>query len=298
MIRSVTIVNHIGEELFIELADPEKSGFAVQQIVGLGPAKAHINTGGNTTGDGTFYNSARVQERNIVFDLIFVNDTEIESVRQKSYKYFPIKKKIKIKIETDNRKCETYGYIESNEPNIFSERSGTVVSVICPDPYFYSVKSDIVIFSGIEPMFEFPFSNEKVFSIGVIRSDTLREFIYSGDTDIGMIIRIGIYSDDVTNIRVYNVDTRKSLFIDTSKLNEMLDSPLDRGDVIIVDSNRGAKTVTLLRDGIETNILNSLSKDSDWLTISRGKNTIAYEAETGVMNLKFELEMKVIYEGV
>ena len=62
--------------------------------------------------------------------------------------------------ETDNRMCETTGWVESNEPTIFSREEGCQISVICPDPYFYSLSKDSTIFSGIEPALEFPFSNE------------------------------------------------------------------------------------------------------------------------------------------
>lgn len=37
MIKSVTVVNHLGESLKLDLASPEKSGFIVKSIEGLGP---------------------------------------------------------------------------------------------------------------------------------------------------------------------------------------------------------------------------------------------------------------------
>ena len=40
MIKSVTVVNHLGESLKLDLASPEKSGFIVKSIEGLGPVKA------------------------------------------------------------------------------------------------------------------------------------------------------------------------------------------------------------------------------------------------------------------
>ena len=42
MIRAVTVTNYLGESKRFELAFPEKSGFAVQSISGLGPSKADI----------------------------------------------------------------------------------------------------------------------------------------------------------------------------------------------------------------------------------------------------------------
>ena len=112
MIRAVTVTNYLGESKRFELAFPDESGFAVQSISGLGPSKADINTTEISTNDGSLYNSARVNSRNIVMSLKLMFNPQIEDTRHDSYKYFPIKKKVTLLIETDNRICETYGYVE------------------------------------------------------------------------------------------------------------------------------------------------------------------------------------------
>ena len=142
MIRAVTVTNYLGESKRFELAFPEESGFAVQSISGLGPSKADINTTEISTNDGSLYNSARVNSRNIVMSLKLMFNPQIEDTRHNSYKYFPIKKRVTLLIETDNRICETYGYVESNEPDIFSSDETTQISIVCPDPYFYSAGPD------------------------------------------------------------------------------------------------------------------------------------------------------------
>jgi hypothetical protein len=52
--------------------------------------------------------------------LRFMIAPDIETVRQKSYKYFPIKKELILTFETDNRSCYIAGYVESNEPVIIN----------------------------------------------------------------------------------------------------------------------------------------------------------------------------------
>ena len=84
--------------------------------------------------DGSIFASARATERNIVLTLILLPIPSIESVRQKTYSFFPIKKAVTLLVETDNRLVETTGYVESNEPNIFSQQESTQISIICPDP--------------------------------------------------------------------------------------------------------------------------------------------------------------------
>jgi phage-related protein len=145
MIKSITVTNYLGDSIKLELGRPEQSGFLIKSISGLGPSKANINTTEVSTNDGSLFNSARLNQRNIVFDFIFVesiNRESIEDIRQKSYKYFPIKKNVDLLIETDNRIVKTTGYVESNEPNIFSSQEGAQISIICPDPYFYSTEKN------------------------------------------------------------------------------------------------------------------------------------------------------------
>ena len=73
--------------------------------------------------DGSIFASARATERNIVLTLILLPIPSIESVRQKTYSFFPIKKAVTLLVETDNRLVETTGYVESNEPTSSLSRS-------------------------------------------------------------------------------------------------------------------------------------------------------------------------------
>ena len=68
MIRSVTVENYLGDSITLELMRPEKSGFIVKNIEGLGPAKANINTTDISTNDGSIFNSSRLTQRNITMD--------------------------------------------------------------------------------------------------------------------------------------------------------------------------------------------------------------------------------------
>ena len=124
MIKSVTVTNYLGDSIKLELTRPEKSGFIIKSIDGLGPSPANVNTTEVSTNDGSLFNSARSSQRNIVLKLQFTETfTEsIEDIRQKTYKYFPLKKNLTLLIETDNRIVSTVGYPETNEPTIFDAK--------------------------------------------------------------------------------------------------------------------------------------------------------------------------------
>lgn len=304
MIKSLTIENHLGESINIELENPEKSGFFISKIEGLGPPKAIINTSDMATNDGSLFNSSRVGQRNIVLTLGFLSKPTIEYVRQLTYKYFPIKKQIRFQIETDNRICETYGNVESNEPIFFSSMTGTVISIICPDPYFYSTGEDgvtVSTFYAQDPLFEFEFSNESLtenlIEFGNIISVPEQTIYYEGDADTG--IRMYLHAlGAVENITIHNTQTRKSMRIDTDKLASLTGFGFGAGDTIIISTIKGAKSIYLLREGNYINILNCLDRNSEWFQLSKGDNVFAYEVESGFTNLEFRIENQTLYEGV
>ena len=45
-------------------------------------------------------------------------------------------------------------------------------------------------------------------------------------------------------------------------------------------------------------IIDSYHKNTDWFTLAKGDNIFAFTADSGVTNLQFRIENKVIYEGV
>lgn len=307
MIYSIVVTNYLGDRIKLELGKPEVSGFLIKSITGLGPAKANVNTTEVSTNDGSLFNSARLSQRNIVLDMVFINTIygeSIEDLRQKSYKYFPLKKSVELTIETDNRYVKTTGYVESNEPNIFSSQEGTQISIICPDPYFYSAGEDgnnVTNFYSIDPMFEFPFSNESLdeplLVFGEIQIKTEGVITYHGDSEIGVMIYIHAIGPAV-NVNIYNTETREVMRINTEKISSLTGKGIVASDDIVINTAKGEKSITLIREGVSYNILNCLDKNTDWFTLAKGDNIFAFTADSGVTNLQFRVENKVIYEGV
>lgn len=304
MIRSITVTNYLGDSITLDLANPEKSGFIVKSITGLGPGTASINTTEVSTNDGSLYNSSRLPSRNIVITLGYLWKSSVEDVRQLSYKYFPIKKKLTLLIRTDNRQAEIEGYVESNDPEIFSKEEGADISIICPNPFFYSAGefgTNTTIFSGIEALFEFPFRNDSLteclLEMGSIEIATEKVITYNGDAEIGVTITIHAIGE-ATNITIYNTGTRELMKIDTDKIASYTGSGIVSGDDIVICTIKGSKSISLIRGGKTTNILNCLSKEADWFQLAKGENVFAYVAESGSSNLQFKIENRVIYEGV
>ena len=305
MIKSVTVMNYLNEVIKITLNDPEpEHGLIIASIDGLGPAKANINTTDIATNDGSIYNSARLEERNIRMSLLFAPPVgkSIEDIRQLTYKYFPEKKQLGLMVETDNRTLTTTGYVESNEPNIFSSREGSNISIVCPDPYFYAGEGDTVtVFSGIESLFHFPFTNESVSERTLVMGEIVllqaNKVYYTGDADIGITISIHAIGP-AHNIVIYDLKTNEQMFIDSDKLAALTGSDIVYGDTITICTVQGNKSVSLLRNGVTTNILNCIDRRANWFKLYKGDNDFAYRAESGAENLQFIISNRVIYEGV
>lgn len=302
MIKTVTAINYLREEVKIKLSDMSPShGLIITDMSGLGPPKANINTTTISSGDGSIYNSARLDDRNITIKLLFVDAPSIEAARQNTYRYFPVKKPITLKIDTDNRSVYTVGYVESNEPTIFSDKESCQISIICPDSHFYSNALNETVFYRIEPDFEFPFSNESLsenlLNFGNIMIDKARNIYYDGDDEIGIVIKIHALGD-ISDITIWNTKTKEKMKIYADKLKTITGSALKNGDDIIINTEDGYKSVKLLREGKYTNIINCIDRFSDWFKLSKGSNTMAFEADDGNNNIVFKIENKISYEGI
>lgn len=300
MIKKITVTNYVGDSLELDPFHPEDSGFIIKSIDGLGPVKSSINTAESATMDGSIYNSAKSEQRNIVFDFQFMSDSSIEDVRLKSYKFFPNKKQLTIRVETDRRTAEITGYVEENKPDIFSENEGCQVSIICPDPYFYSVEEQETTFSGVNPRFTFPFSNpvgEKTLIMGDIVRYKERTINYYGDEETGVTIKIHA-TGPIENITIYNAKTDESMNINTDKIRALTGSGIIAKDDIIINTVKGHKSMKLIRDGITTNILSALGRGQKWFTLAIGENVFYHVVSSGEQFMDLTISNRVLYEGV
>jgi hypothetical protein len=301
MIKQINVTNQLGQELELELASPEKSGLAVLEVSGIGPPKADINLTEILSIAGSAYNSARVLYRNVIFKLRFLEHPTIEDTRLLAYKHFPIQQPVTLSFRTDRRDCTIVGYIEQNDPNIFSNEEGTVVSVICPNPYFVSKEKQQTMFSGNAKNFSFPFSNEsltqKLISFGAVFQNETALIVYEGDATVGVMINVHILGN-VTNLKIYNSTTRDLMMIDSAKLSVMVGSGLQEGDDLEINTNKGFKSVVLIREGVRHNIINTLGQSITWLSIIPGDNIIGYTADVNPQFVQMSITNNILFDGV
>ena len=288
MIKKVTVWRqHDKSDAFtMVLTSPtnvsDATGFVIDKIEGLGPVDADINTTEMVV-DGDLFNSARIGKRNIVLDLIFYSETGtgVEEVRQKSYQLFPIKKEVYIEVESDHRKAWTKGYVEKNEPDIFSDESATQVSLICPDPKWYD--SDTVVEVDIVP-------------------GTNTQVDYAGEVEIGGLVELVVGSaisapiggeNPAFSISCANEDGDAQLIDIYTPV-----SGFEAGDVIKINSILGDK-YCIYTDTADAdhNALNLINQNPDWIKIKPGINTLRVNDPNSALSAA-TFTTKITYEGV
>ena len=132
MIKAITITLSNGESLTMTLATPDTSlGFAIVDCDGITPGSATLNGSEWVTVAGGSYESSHIPKRTINLALRFLPTALSESVadiRRKTYKWFPLTKKIRLTFHHESffgKKKSYYieGYVERNEADKHPERS-------------------------------------------------------------------------------------------------------------------------------------------------------------------------------
>lgn len=329
------MTNYLNESLTLDLFHPEKSGLLITDISGIGAPDVTVNLTDYATADGGLFTGARAKSRQIIIKVAPVDSElreSVETCRQKTYRYFPIKHPLTLTFETDNRLVSIEGYVSRNDPTIFSREEEIQIDIQCPDPYFYLAGGmDSVVFSGIQPMFEFPFSNEKVeddtetvhhieyddfgrkirewdeevpipFSRNLIVMSELKETNYGivdyrGEVDVGIVVTMQARGA-VKNPMFYKQGTTNYMLILTDKIAQVAGSSFGKGDEIVISTVPGKRYVRLYHGGKYTNIINALDRESVWVDLNPGANTFSYTAEEGADLLNFKIDYRTAYQGV
>ena len=212
----------------------------------------------------------------------------IEKRRHALYHVVKPSRYIKVFYKTSGIDVYTEGYVETCEVSNFDALTSGQISIICPDPYWYSTSAVYAYHSQITGAFHFPFpESDAPFPLGVY--STSDNIIIQNDGDeTGFTIRLEAF-DDVLTPTIYNADTGEYLQIK----GELL-----KGDVITITTKIGNKTVTLTRNGVDSNIINRLVSGSAWLSLREGKNVFTVRAVKGVKNLKITLMHRNAFMGV
>lgn len=277
--------NAAGDQLTFGMGSP----FTVADIDGLNPPAATINTSELALMDGAMFNSAKVNMRTL--NIAFAIEYAAAKNRIEVFKVLKPKQPVKMIYNGQYRQVYIEGYVSSMPITYFDMKQIVTCTIVCPQPYFKAAQEIVDELSNIIGAFHFPFSStadpQIVFSY--FATDVGITVENDGDVECGMIIEL--YANDaVSDPKIFNYVTQDYIGLSIS---------MQAGDLITLNTNAGQKKATLLRSGVETNIFNSVIKNSTWLQLEPNGSTFVYEVGTGnAANLMVTFKHFNLYEGV
>ena len=143
--------NKYGQQL--ELTHNE--AYVIESIEGLDPPDAVINTTRNANADGSVFNSSYVDNRTIIITLAINGPAEDNRINL--YKYFKNKYPVRLFYKNNTRNVYIDGYCKNIQIEFFNQKQIAQITIICPEPFFNGSEKEIIDFSSVNPLFEFPF---------------------------------------------------------------------------------------------------------------------------------------------
>lgn len=282
---SLTLENENGDQLTFG----QNSPFTVTEIQGLNPPAATINTNQVALIDGARFNSAKMNMRTI--NVAFAIEYNAAYNRIETFKVLKSKQYVKLYYKGQYRNVWIEGYIQSIDITYFEMKQVVTCAILCPFPYFREAQQIINEIKNIISAFHFPFASteEPELLFGYLSNDVTVSVDNDGDVECGMTIELYARSN-VSNPKIWNYISREYFGLNFN---------LEQGDLITINTRQGEKSVTLLRDGAESNIFNYVVQGSTWLQLSPVGGTFTYEVETGNnADLVVTFKHDNLFEGV
>lgn len=267
-----------------------ESMFQIISITGLNPPNAQINTSKIAGLDGSQFNSSNMNERNIVITIKINGD--VERNRIILYRFFRNKEWCKFHYKNGIRNVYIEGYVETTEVDLFSRSEIMQISILCPNPYFKDANEIIDDISKAIASFEFPFainSNDPI-EISTIDTSRITDVYNDSESETGVIIEINVLGT-VNKILIRNTITGKTFTLNYNFI---------RNDKIIIDTNKGNKSITLIRNAQKINVFTAMKKGSTFFQLNIGSNLFGYLADDGSSDQLVSIQFKhyALYGGV
>lgn len=260
--------------------------YAVVGIDGLTRPPTNINTAIAGGIDGSFFNSARVEQRNLVISIILRGD--IEANRQALYTIFPLKSKCTIYFSNKNRDVKIEGFVETLEADLFTMQERVQVSIICPRPYWQDMNEIIDSISTTVNLFQFPFSISEPIPFAEIYNEPHAFLNNLGDSETGFTI-VTTLEKNLSTLTFTNLTTGEFFKVDYTMLE---------GDTFILSTIQGGLNVRIEREGSSINLLNYIGAGSSWIKLVTGLNDITYSCGSDEADFPIAINAIWLYGGV
>lgn len=275
--------NKYGEQLEIT----NNPRYVITDIDGLYPPEGVINTTQVANMDGSVFNSSHINDR--VITITMAINGPAEANRLLLYRYFKTKYPVRFYYKNGVRDVYIDGYVSKFSVEYFEKKQTAQIEISCPMTLFRAVKESVTEFANIENMFVFPFAIEVAgIPFSEIALGEQKTIINGGDVETGVIIKLNALGT-VLNPKIYNVDTSDRMTLSVE---------MQAGDEITINTRKKEKSITLLCDGVQTNIVGKLDAGSTWFNLIPGDNIFTYEADEFPEHLQCIFIINNQFEGV
>lgn len=247
-----------------------------------------VQTEQNVFGDGSYFTSERVSERDRTVTAVLVNRNLNEVMRDVVRSFFGVKRTFKVYLTYQGvtRWCEGK-LISYSLPtgNIYDHLTLTF-TILCPQPYLKSVDEFAQNIGEVIPLFSFPYIStiDDGFAFGEYKFAQEVELDNLGDVETYMKVVITA-KGDVTNPQI----SKDDYFI------KIIDTMV-QGDVIIIDLVSKPPTVT--KNGV--NIIGRTDRNSSFenMKLGIGTSKVSYDADSGENVMDVVIYRNYLYGGM
>lgn len=278
MLQQVDILADNGRELSLPLSEVS-SGIVLANIQGLDPVKANIVSSEYAMLDGTRFQAARRESRNIILQMGLdsrYGGPSVTDNRHELYRVFMPKTQVRMTFTLAGKPpVQSTGYVEVVSAPSFAKNPSFGVSIICDDPDFIDPEPKMQAGEG--------------FAYGL----QLYDIEYIGSVSSGIQLELGMNQSatgqgfEFKQVTPWG-DTRSLIF----------QTPLLGGDTIIIKTHPGEKEVLVRRGGTETSILYGLDPQSEWPLLEPGLNQVGARVTGDTQQSYYEVFWHDRYGGL
>lgn len=257
--------------------------FDTVNIDGLTKAQCSIASSTTPSIDGDTVNNIQATPRNMVFDFCVKSGVEVEMCKRHILDVLKLKQGAKLTLTQgtglDERKTVITGIIEDVNMPRFNNKVTMQVSFYCSAPFFNDVDAIILQIQRSIPNHHFAiaFPIGEPVCLGYIDKRMTQTFTNDGDVETGMIITI-VATGNVSNPVIYRSDGKFIGIIDDLVVN----------DKVVIDTNRGNKTIT--KNGVS--IISKIRPGSTFLQMQTGDNEFTIDTDDGDGFVYFSISFK------
>ena len=259
----------------------------IASIDGLG-TDYDVYTSKDSGQDGENYNGSDAKKRNIVISLDVAKD-DYKEQRNRIYSFFqPRAPGILYYYEDDESRKIAY-YVEKVTPGgSDNDQTRTLtVSLICPDPKFYTLTDELTQLAVWQGDIKFPLHITNPFKVTEKVNSLIGNVHNDSAVQIGLTVTFRA-TGTVVNPSLYDINRYELMQINTT---------MHAGDVITITTGNGNKRVQLISGGVTSNISNLMKYPPKWLQAYQGDNLFRYNADSGIDELSVTILSTPAYWG-